>query len=243
MKRNQNYFKSYFFIVFILLLISCKNENLKPIEKTFEYKSFTGIANFTGADISITKSSDFDIKVAADQKVIENLKFEVKNGILVIEFRKKLSFNFTQLKIDISMPELDLCELHGSGSVISKDTFALNHDVKLEINGSGSINTCFITTGSTKAEVSGSGDIILFGKSNSFNISINGSGEIKAFDYIANQAIIEISGSGDTEINVSKNLNVKINGSGSVTYKGKPAVYSDINGSGSIEAFIAENNK
>jgi hypothetical protein len=243
MKRNQNYFKSYFYIVFILILISCKNENVKPIEKTFDYKSFTGIANFTGADISITKSPDFNIKVSGYQKMIENLKLEVKNGILVVEFRKKMSFNFTQLKIDINMPELNLCELHGSGSVVSKDTFIVNQDLKLEINGSGSINACFNTIGSTNADINGSGDINLSGKSNSFDISINGSGEIKAFEYIVNQAKVEISGSGDTEINVSNNLNVEINGSGSVTYKGKPAVYSDINGSGSIEAFIAVNNK
>lgn len=243
MIKYQIYLKCTFYLVLILFFASCKNDSLNPAEKTFDYSSFTGIANYTGADITITKSADFDINVSGDKKMIENLKLEVKNGILVIEFRKKLNFNFTQLKFDIKMPELNTIELHGSGSAVSKDTFLVNNDVKLEINGSGSIITCFNTTGNTFADISGSGDIKLSGKSNSFDISLKGSGEIKAFEYLVNQAKVEISGSGDTEINAINNLNIEINGSGSVTYKGKPAINSDISGSGSIEAFNAGNNK
>jgi hypothetical protein len=243
MKKYQIHFKSIFFLVLMLIITSCKHESVNPTEKAFDYNSFTGIANYTGADISITKSPEFDINVTGDHKMIENLKLEVQNGILVLEFRKKLNFNFTQLKFDIKMPELNQIELHGSGSAVSKDTFVVIKDVKLEINGSGSINTCFNTTGSTYADISGSGDIKLAGKSNSFDISINGSGEIKAFEYIVNQAKVEISGSGNTEINAINNLNVEINGSGSVTYKGKPAINSDISGSGSIEAYNTINNK
>ncbi len=243
MKKFQIHIKSIFFLVLMLIITSCKHESVNPTEKTFDYNSFTGISNYTGADITITKSADYDINVSGDQKMIENLKLEVQNGILVIEFRKKLNFNFTQLKFDIKMPELNTIELHGSGSAFSKDTFVVNKDVKLEINGSGSINTCFNTTKNTYGDIRGSGDINLSGKSNSFDISINGSGEIKAFKYLVNQAKVEISGSGNTEINAINNLNIEINGSGSVTYKGKPAINSDISGSGSIEAYNAGNNK
>lgn len=243
MIKYQIHLKYTFYLVLILFITSCKNDSLKPAEKTFDYSSFNGIANYTGADITITKSADYDINVSGDKKMIENLKLEVKNGILVIEFRKKLNFNFTQLKFNIEMPELDQIELNGSGSAISKDTFAVNHDIKLEINGSGSINTCFNTTASTNADISGSGDIKLSGKSNLFNISINGSGEVNAYDFFTNEAKVEISGSGNTEINAINKLNIAINGSGSVSYKGKPAIQSDISGSGTISAFVKSNSK
>ena len=88
------------------------------------------------------------------------------------------------------------------------------------------------------ATLSGSGNILLFGKKNAAEFKANissGSGNLKAIEFPADKVEVNIMGSANCWVNAVKNLKVKIAGSGNVIYRGNPAIDSSIAGSGIVK--------
>ncbi len=108
---------------------------------------------------------------------------------------------------------------------------------KMEMNGSGNISLRdSLKTDRLRMEINGSGNIYTYNNYvENVEMDINGSGNINARNLTGRYVYAEISGSGDAEITVQEKLDVKINGSGSVKYWGNPSsVNTDINGSGKV---------
>jgi len=108
---------------------------------------------------------------------------------------------------------------------------------KIDINGSGNITLRdSLKTDRLRMEINGSGNIYTYNNYiENVELDINGSGNINARNTTGKYVYAEISGSGDAEITVQEKLDVKINGSGSVKYWGNPGtVNTDISGSGKV---------
>lgn len=108
---------------------------------------------------------------------------------------------------------------------------------KLDINGSGNITLRdSLKTDRLRMEINGSGNIYTYNNYiENVELDINGSGNINARNTTGRYVYAEISGSGDAEITVKEKLDVKISGSGEIKYWGNPSsVNTDISGSGKV---------
>jgi hypothetical protein len=85
-----------------------------------------------------------------------------------------------------------------------------------------------------ESEISGSGNMTLYGSAESQHINISGSGNVSAFGMEVYESFVKISGSGSSQVNVEHYLDVTISGSGSVYYKGNPEMNVNISGSGAV---------
>ncbi|MCK4837628.1 MAG: DUF2807 domain-containing protein, partial [Desulfobulbaceae bacterium] len=71
---------------------------------------------------------------------------------------------------------------------------------ELEAVGADEVNVSGINNKNFEIALSGSGDIVLEGKTNSLVVDISGAGDIKAQDLKARQAKVEVSGAGDVSV-------------------------------------------
>jgi hypothetical protein len=193
---------------------------------------FHSVVTGGSEDLYVTQGSTQQLKIEAEEEVLNNLTTEVRGGVLHIGYRH--SFNVHgPVTIRVTMKEVKRLELTGSGSIKGQSRITTD-EIELGISGSGNIDmeleANHINTG-----ISGSGHVTLSGKTSSHKVKISGSGEVRALDLAADSYSISISGSGNGKINVSSKLDVRISGSGDVLYKGSPGeVNVSAGGSGSV---------
>ncbi len=170
-----------------------------------------------------------------------------------IEFRIAGNFTVTvddeptPLEIDTDdniLPLITTKVVDGRLIVDSKKPFKTKHEPDLKvavtslkrvtIMGSGDMMAKGLDNNKFHAEINGSADLRLYGKTDRLVVEVNGSGDVFAFELAAQQVDISINGSGDVRVSAAESLAVSIAGSGDVRYKGEPAVQQKIIGSGDV---------
>lgn len=219
--------KKLLFLVLALTAISNVNSsctftenvqgNGKMIKKELTgLRDFDGVANGIAADIVVTKGDNFKVEYEGDEKLLENLIVEVKNGSLNLRNKKEFGWNYSKngkTVFYVTMPSLKKVALGGSGDFRSNGDFK---EDKIEI------------------ALGGSGDVKLSGFARKQDIAIGGSGDVDLSNMTGESAEVAIGGSGNVRVNVSEKLNVAIAGSGDVKYKGNPSVKQSVVGSGDV---------
>lgn len=203
------------------------------VSRTFDLETINGIISEVHADIQVTQDSLQKIEISAQENILDNLGLDVFEGMLTID-NKKAMFNYEPITVKISMRELRQLSIHGSGSILTTNTFDSCGSVALSISGSGSIKAGLREASTVTVNISGSGEIYLNGNARDQEIKVSGSGDIHAYAFRTQTTAVKISGSGDCEIQADSSLNVSVSGSGDVYFKGRPLVSSDISGSGAV---------
>lgn len=223
MKNHISFLSIILLFSFVSLSFSCSNGSYRyksDIKTTTDYRvvdvePFSGISLNIGADVYLSQGETHSVRIEAEEDVKNKIIAEVKDEVLIIKCDKSLHSS-KDINIYITMKELKIIEINGSGDIKCQDSFS-SDDIAIEINGSG--------------------DITLSGRAENQAIEINGSGDVKSFDMLSTNCAIDIQGSGDCKVNVENALAVSISGSGDVIYKGSPVVTKSIDGSGSVKKY------
>lgn len=209
----------------------CVDDEGPAVSETLDLSGFDGVVLRISADVEVTQGPVFSVRAEGKANVIDELELDVRNGVWDIEFDDCVR-DQGQLKIFITMPDVRMLKVSGSGSIISTNQLQ-TADVELEISGSGELDVA-LQSDDVTARISGSGDMRLEGLADELDIRISGSGEIFAFGLPVREANVEISGSGDAEVTANERLRVRISGSGDVFYKGSPTLDVLVSGSGDV---------
>ena len=223
-----------FIILIVLLTFSCDNDvnvefpdypNFPPTgtnclrgqgnivsEARTIADNFTAINSSIFADILITQGPKEDIRIEAQQNIINQINMDVVNGELRITQSRCVSIA-EAIEVYITLPEIESIALTGVGKII------LQNDLDVT---------------SLEIVLSGTGDFILRGVADNLDVEFTGVGDIQAFELITDICNVNISGVGDAELFVNEELNVTITGTGNLYYKGNPAISSSITGTGSV---------
>jgi hypothetical protein len=184
----------------------------KIISEDRDVPSFTKIEVSMGVDVTVNVGKTQKVTLAFDDNLIDLIKTRVRGGTLEIYSRESFSSD-SDCRIEITVPELDGFDLSGSGNI--------------EIHN--------LAGKEFSLDLSGSGDIILDGKTSELDISLSGSGNVDARDLTADEASVDVAGSGNVSVRVLKELDASVAGSGDIEYYGNPEdVNTDVAGSGSI---------
>ncbi len=230
----------------------CINGSGSIITETRTETGFTSVSSEIEATVYITEGPEFEVKLIAQQNVLDNIETNVNGGELEILSDHCIN-NAEPVLIYITMPSVLALSMSGSGSLITQNKIT-SSSVSFEISGSGAFTTMdsiitdflnldisgsgdmdFIGKATTvDADISGSGNMTMQGLGSDLNFDISGSGELNAFNFLVTTADLEVSGSGNIETNVSVDMYVRISGSGNIYYKGTPAITAEISGSGEL---------
>lgn len=182
------------------------------VSESRDMPDFHSVLNTIYADILITQGPKEDIIIEAQPNILMELKTEVVNGELILEFDRCV--NITKaIKVHITIPDIQALSLTGVGNFVAQNQLDLT-----ELN---------IT-------LTGVGDFLLAGNAATLNILLTGVGDVNAFDFEVGNCDVTITGTGDVEVFVNDELNVNITGVGTVFFKGNPMVNSIITGAGSV---------
>lgn len=230
----------------------CINGSGPIVTETRAEAGFTAVSSEIEATVYITQGAEFEVKLVAQQNVIDNIETNVIGGELEIKSDHCIN-NSEPVEVYITMPSVTSLAMSGSGNLITLNKITTS-SISFEISGSGSVTTMdsvltsflnldisgsgdmdFIGKATTvDADISGSGNMTMQGSGSDLNFDISGSGELHAFNFPVFDADLTVSGSGNIEANVSTDLYVRISGSGNIYYKGTPAVTAEISGSGEL---------
>lgn len=188
----------------------------KIVSDTREVAEFTKIRVAGSSDAFIKVGGKREVRVEADDNIVENVTTEVRDNELVIGMTRG-SWSPSKMNIYITVPALKGVAVSGSGS-IEVESGVQAEALKTVISGSGNIR-------------------FKGGKAAQHDVHISGSGSVDADRLEAESVSVQISGSGNSEVFAAKSLTASISGSGDVRYKGSPAnVSKTIRGSGSVSA-------
>ncbi|MGB3619333.1 MAG: head GIN domain-containing protein [Catalinimonas sp.] len=201
------------------------------VTESYALDDFDGVSLALDAQVFINIGPDYLVQVRAQENVLDELELRVRGDELSIGSDRCLRGS-PDVEIFVTMPEVELLSVSGSGTIVVDDRFA-TPDLRLGLSGSGRI-AATTDAGRIVSNISGSGELDLSGTADEHEVDISGSGKVRAFDLVTERTEARISGSGRAEVNVSEQLIANISGSGEVVYEGTPEVISDVSGSGKV---------
>jgi len=204
------------------------------VERKVDLDRFQGISLPGSAKVYLTQGETQEVKVQGQENIIDNLSLAVSGDVWRIEGKRPV-WRAEPLKIFITMEDLKMVKISGSGDVITNTLFSRQGDLDLSISGSGTIQL-EVEADDIDGQISGSGNIILSGKADHVNFGISGSGGVQAENLLSKEAKVRISGSGDIYLDTKDFIEAHISGSGNVLYSGNPKTDTRISGSGHVRS-------
>lgn len=133
-----------------------QNEQVSEVRKV---DHFSSIRIKSVANVEFTQGDKYSLRLEGKEKWVKLTTTEVKNGYLVISFKKgeKSVKNINSLKLYVTAPTLEAVELTGVGSLECKEPLKLD-DFTLRINGVGSAEVADLTCHRFTVSLNGVGD-------------------------------------------------------------------------------------
>jgi hypothetical protein len=228
----------------------------RVVEEVREVSGFTGVELATWGDLTIEVGEKEELRIQAEDNVIEYIETRVDGDMLVIKTRPGVVLMSVEpVNLYLTVRELDTIVVAGSGDVTGPDLEAdrievsiygsgdvelgdLDADaVELKVVGSGDMDVASVRAREQTIRISGSGDVDVDAvQVDSVDVRIPGSGELDVFAGKAGEQSVAISGSGDYRAKEmeSSQAKVRIAGSGSVTVCVRDHLDVRIGGSGDV---------
>ena len=193
------------------------------------------------------QGDNYSVRIDASEQALKEMTVYVKDGELRIRKAvKKLSPDvvLSNVKVYVTSPDIKLIDLAGSGIFTASQPISVEHDLTMDIAGSGKVLLVAVNCRTSNMEIAGSGNIEI-GNLGATDVKadIAGSGDIRLGAMTCNKFNIDIAGSGDVNCdNINaENVNVDIAGSGDVNLKGTVKHHTkDIAGSGKVNILPLE---
>jgi hypothetical protein len=179
--------------------------------QTRDVAGFTRIDSRDSVDIRVRVGEPKRVQVRAGEKVIGDVRTEVRDGTLEVTFDHD-GWGGDDVIVEASVPRL----------------------TGIEADGSGDIEADGIAAGEFEVTSDGSADIALAGTVGRLALDVDGSGDVDLAELAARQAKVFVGGSGDVDVLARERLDVAVDGSGDVRYHGDPVLTHEVDGSGEL---------
>ena len=197
--------------------VSLKTTNMKPIlfllfsaltfssfaqtvinDKNVEVRNvslFSAIKVSGGIDVYLSQSNEDAVAVSAsDIKSRDNIKTEVRNGVLNIYFDNK-SFRFNSgrnLRAYVSFKSLESIEGSGASDFIINGTLNEN-SIKIKLSGACDMKG-EVSFDNLQLDLSGASTMKISGHVQNFKLDASGASDIKNYDLVADNFIYQGNG-------------------------------------------------
>lgn len=209
------------------------NGNIKTENR--QAGSFVNVSVSGDMDLYVHQDSAYNVRVEADENLLEYIEVITEGENLIIRPRKGYNLSGSNdIKVYVSSPRYNKLEASGSCDIIGENIIKTESRLDIDLSGSSDVKM-EVNAPEVKAELSGSGSIMLSGITKDFSVAGSGSTDIKCMDLKSENVSVRISGAGSAEVFASVKLDVNVSGSGSVEYRGNAIVNQNISGSGSVK--------
>lgn len=201
------------------------------IKQERKIDSFTKLKASHAIEVIVTLGDKESVAFEAEEKVMDKLKAEVKNGELKLYCDGSTSSN-KPMKAYVTAKSLTAIEAHSAAGVEVKSDLS-GTTIKLSANEAAHIS---IEVNATEvvAEANSAGSITVKGSTKDLKGTATGAGELTAKDLKADNVVIMANGAGNATVYAKESLNANASGAGSIKYSGDPKdkkINVDISGS------------
>lgn len=212
------------------------------VTKEYDFKDFTAVEASSAFAVNITRGDSYSVVVSTHENIIEHLDVVLSGGTVKLRL-EPASYSNTDLKAEITMPELTKLKLSGASSG-NVSGFASGTDFDLELSGASRIDIDMETgmadvtisgasrvNGQLKADnttiqISGASRSELNGSASELDLEVSGASQASLVDFAVQSANLNVSGASRASVTVNGTLDVNVSGASSVDYYGSPALNS-----------------
>lgn len=221
--------------LFVILLFSAIGLNSPVLAGNSDKTENRNLSNFhavkvsSGVDLYLKMGDTEEVKVVADDDIIDDLKTEVENGTLHI-YMKKSNWNWVGFsktrKVYVTVKEIDEINASSGSDVESENTLkGESLDVKAS---SGSDVSLDVVYKNFTLDTSSGSDAKVSGKTKNFEAEASSGSDINAKNLESVICKVRVSSGSDASVNVSDELYARASSGADVYYYGNPQV-KDIN--------------
>lgn len=194
--------------------------------------NFSEIKVQQGIQVYITQGNSTELKVEADENIIDVLRTEVKNNILNIYFDKNV-YKASSRKVYLTTSDISKIETSSGASVKTENTI---ETTILELDSSsGSAIKMYVNADEISSSSSSGATINIYGKSKEFSAMASSGSTIDADKLETINATAKVSSGANIDLNVSGKLIAKASSGGDIDYEGNPTeVNKDTSSGGSV---------
>ncbi|HSH20948.1 MAG TPA: head GIN domain-containing protein [Draconibacterium sp.] len=220
----------------ILLIVLALGSNIPVLAfnsektETRNVRDFNSIKVSAGIDLYLKMGDSEEVKVIADENIIDKVITEVKDGTLKIYMKQNNGWgnwgNVKSRKVYVSVKELT--QLHASsGSDVKSENTLTGETLKVNVS-SGSDVTLDVHYKNFSVDTSSGSDARISGKTKNLEAEASSGSDIKAQDLESVICKVRVSSGSDATVNVSEEIYAKASSGGDVRYYGNPQI-KDIN--------------
>lgn len=222
-------FKSILVLILIVAGLSAATAGTSDKTETRNLKNFSAVHVSAGIDLFLKMSDSEEVKVVADNDLIDNLITEVKNGTLEI-YMKKSGWNNWKIngtrKVYVSVKELN--EIHSSsGSDVRSENTLTGESLEVKVSSGADVELDVVYKNFSVDTSSGS-DAKISGKTKTLVAEASSGSDIKAGSLESKICKASASSGSDITVNVSDEIYAHASSGGDISYTGNPSV-KDIN--------------
>jgi hypothetical protein len=207
------------------------------VDRNYEVGDFQEVEVAGPFDVTIRTGASPSVRARGNEKLLERLVVEVKDGKLRIHPRKEHGwFGGWHVsgkgEIAVTVPSLRAASLAGSGGInidkVQGDRF------EGQIAGSGDLRVASVDVANLKLGIAGSGGVHVGGKARLAEYEIAGAGDVDAESLASETLKVSIAGSGNITAHATGTADVDIVGSGDVEVTGGAKCNVSKAGSGEV---------
>lgn len=178
-----------------------------------------------GFVVELTQGSNEGVRLEAEENLLDNIKTEVRNGVLHIYNDKGIS-STKGMKAFVTLQDLESINISGGAKIIGNSSFK-SPSLKLEMSGGSNVKLTIVTD-QIKGNLSGASRIELLGKANEIAMQLSGASKMEASELEARQVKVQASGASSVKVYAQEGLDINASGASAVYYKGSPSITSDV---------------
>ena len=217
---------AFLFVTLSLVLNACIIDgwdngisgNGNVVEETRSASGFTGVQASTGIDVYLFEGNDFDVKVEADENLMEIILTEVEGKMLVIKTDRVNIRNAKSKKVFVTLPKLDELKISSAGDCEGQTPFSCD-DLRISISSAGDLDL-EVEAERIDIDISSSGDARISGRTRQLDASLSSAGDLHAFDLIADVVDVRVSSAGDARVHAEEEISMDASSAGNIYYKG-----------------------
>jgi len=227
------------YLMLLFTTTSCFFDNLSGIKGSKQVISeereisanFNTIKVQQGITVYLTQGNKTDIKVEADDNIIDLLITEVKNDVLNIYFEKNVN-KVKARNVFLTTNDIDKIKTSSGARVQTENTIQCS---SLDLDASsGSSIKILVNTNEINSESSSGANIEILGNTTNFIASSSSGSNINADKLECVDAKTNVSSGAIINVNVSGILTANASSGGNISYEGNPTEIDKNTSSGGI---------
>lgn len=196
------------------------DENHDPcVDESRAYEAFTSLDVSDNIEVELTRDSVKKLVVSAPERVMSQIKTEVKDGRLRI-YTDKFLVNYP-VKVMVSVDSLYELEASGASKITTLSRLSTAW-FKMDLSGASQAKLDIDVNGKADIELSGASFAELDGAGTDIQVDANGASKLKAERYKTKNAVVESSGAAHVEVYATESVDADASGAGEIDVTGNP---------------------